>query len=608
LTKSSVNHLKFFSNPDRQLRFLKKFKKGLERIIRYTAFLAFFILIRQLGYDEGPIEEIIESNLFTACLFLIGLASSLKIFVFEHGIRRLRLGVELFLSLLLIFAAFVRIGLFPEEEFGAVLNFFHNFHLINVLVILLFFIELSKLSVVVNRLKLSPSLVFITSFLILILVGAALLSLPAATPNGISVVDAFFTSVSAVCVTGLIVLDTSSDFTYFGQTVIMILFQIGGLGMMTFTSFFGFFFRGSFSFESQLFLRDYINENNVGRVYGTLFKIIVFTILVEGIVALIIYNNVSPDLFISGGDHVFFAVFHAVSAFCNAGFSTLSNGLYEAGFRDAYTMHLGVIMAILLGGIGFPVVLSYYNYAKETIKRFYRKLRGYERYKHQARVSNITTRLVMYTTGALLLLGFVVYLIAEQDATLKGLSPYGKFVTALFGTVTPRTAGFNTVDMSQLAMPTVLFYLILMWIGASPGSTGGGLKTSTFAVAVLNTLSVAAGKKRVEVFGREIAPDSIQKAFAVIALSFLIIGLGVFLIMIFNPELALVDVSFEVFSAFSTVGLSLGITGSLSSASKIVLMVIMFIGRVGSLTILVAVIRKVGNQNYAYPKENIIIT
>ena len=599
--------MKLFSNPSQQILFLQRFQKNLERIIRYGSFLAFFVLLRHIGYSEDPQSRLIESVIFSVLLLIIGSVSLLKIALFEKSFPSLRIVTEILLSAFLIFSGLYRFEVFPDS-FTSNLQWLENFHLVNVSIIVLFFIELSKLSLAVNQLKLSPSLVFILSFLLVIVIGAALLSLPASTTNGISAVDAFFTSVSAVCVTGLIVLDTSSDFTLFGQTIIMTLFQIGGLGMMTFTSFFGFFFKGSFSIENRLFLRDYINENNVNEVYTTLFKIILFTLIVEGSVGMIIYYNTPLELFEGKTDKLFFSVFHAVSAFCNAGFSTLSNGLYEIGFRELYTMHLGIIIAIILGGIGFPVVLGYYSYIKHLIVGSYKKLSGIERYKHSPRVSNVTTRLIVYTTAFLLVIGFVVYYFAEQDHTLKGLSPYGKFVTTLFGAVTPRTAGFNTVDMSQLAMPTILIYLVLMWIGASPGSTGGGLKTSTFAVAVLNTISIASGQKRVEVFGREISQDSLQKAFAVIALSFLIIGLGVFFVTLFNPELALIDVAFEVFSAFSTVGLSLGITASLSSASKIVIMIIMFIGRVGSLTILVAVVRKAGSQKYAYPKETIIIT
>jgi Trk-type K+ transport system membrane component len=223
-------------------------------------------------------------------------------------------------------------------------------------------------------------------------------------------------------------------------------------------------------------------------------------------------------------------------------------------------------------------------------------------------VSNISTKLSLYTYGILVVVGIVTFGIFEGNSTLEGLSPYGKIVTTIFGAVTPRTAGFNTVDMTMLTIPTILIYLILMWIGASPGSTGGGLKTSTFAVAILNTLSIATGKKRVEIFMRQISNETLQKAFAVIALSFLVIGLGVFLVMLFDPHLPLIDVAFEVFSAFSTVGLSLGITSQLGTASKLVIMICMFMGRVGTLTVLIAIVRKAGQHRYKHPEENVFIT
>ena len=212
------------------------------------------------------------------------------------------------------------------------------------------------------------------------------------------------------------------------------------------------------------------------------------------------------------------------------------------------------------------------------------------------------------STLILLVIGFITYWIFEEQNTLAGLEGYGKLVTAFFGSVTPRTAGFNTVDMTQLAVPTVLIYLILMWIGASPGSTGGGLKTTTFAVAVLNAISIAKGKDRVEVFNRQIDPETVRKAFAVILLSFLVIGMGVFMVLLFNPELDILDVAFEVFSAFATVGLSLGITAKLTTGSKLVISLIMFLGRVGTLTVLVAFIRKTRSLRYKYPQESVFIS
>lgn len=533
---------------------------------------------------------------------------ALKLLMSGESIKNRRPIFDLTIAFFLVIMALIRWKVFGGDVSEEILTISNRFFILNILVILLFIMELGKLSLMVNKLKLSPSLVFILSFILLIFIGAALLSLPRSTTVPITFIDALFTSTSAVCVTGLIVVDTSSVYTVFGQTLIMTLFQIGGLGMMTFTSFFGFFFKGSLSIENSLYLKDYINENNVGVIGSTLVKIIIFTIGVELIGAILIYQLTGPELFTNNSSRFFFALFHSISAFCNAGFSTLYNGLYEPGFRGLYTMHLVIAFSIILGGIGFPVFINYYNYLQRVIIGGVRQIVGLEKYKHTPRVSKINTRLAVYTTGLLLVVGFVVYWVFEQENSLKGLSTYGKIVTSFFGSVTPRTAGFNTIDMTTLAVPTVLFYLILMWIGASPGSTGGGLKTTTFAVAILNTWSVATGRRRVEVFGREISGETLRKSFAAIALSFLVIGVGVFLITIFNPELELIDVAFEVFSAFSTVGLSLGITAKLSTASKIVIMLVMFLGRVGTLTILVAISRKIGERRYRYPEESVIVS
>jgi potassium uptake TrkH family protein len=457
--------------------------------------------------------------------------------------------------------------------------------------------------------SLHPALIFILSFLFVIAVGTLLLKLPNATVNGITWIDAFFTSTSAVCVTGLIVVDTATAFTGFGQTIILFLFQLGGLGVMTFTSFFGFFFKGGQSLQSQLFIKDYINEDNIGKVGSTLIKIILFTLIFELLVGVFIYFSVDAKLFENNYDRLFFSVFHSISAFCNAGFSTLTNGLYELGFRTAYTVHLVLAISIIVGGIGFPVIVSFAQMAQRMMSNWLNVLSNKDSYYHHTpRVFNINTRLTTTSTAILLVVGFVTYWIFEQNNTLAGLDGYPKFVTAFFGAVTPRTAGFNTVDMTQLAMPTLLIYLILMWIGASPGSTGGGLKTTTFAVAVLNAISIAKGKDRVEVFKRQIDPETVRKAFAVMLLSFIVIGFGVFLVLFFNPDLTILEVSFEVFSAFSTVGLSLGITSKLTTGSKLVVSLIMFLGRVGTLTVLVAFIRKTRSLRYKYPQEGVFIS
>ncbi|WP_246535368.1 TrkH family potassium uptake protein [Litoribacter ruber] len=586
--------------------------QNLERInkllLRLLSFLTFLFLILNFGFDLRPELLPIAQLAYSVSIIALALGFAFHLLIRYSKLTTTRILMKAIVITLLIIGAGLRLQIWDLGIQRTIVNIELKHFFINLLVSLIFLVEVSKWSLSVSKLRVNPPQVFILSFVIAILIGTGLLSLPNATYNGISVVDALFTATSAVCVTGLIVLDTSSDFTLIGQIIIMILFQIGGLGMMTFASFFGFFFKGSYSLQNQLFIQDYINEEKIGAIYFTLIKIIFFTLIVESIAGVLIFHFTDPTLFDSNADRIFFSIFHAISAFCNAGFSTLSDGLYETGFRTAYNMHLVIAFTIILGGIGFPVVLSYYNYLRHVVIGTKKMITGEEPYRHAPRVVNINTKIIVNTTIILLIVGFISFLISEKDSTLFGLSTYGKIVTAFFGSVTPRTAGFNTVDMSALALPTVLIYLILMWIGASPGSTGGGLKTSTFAVAVLNAFSIAKGKRRVEVYNRVLTNVTVRKAFAVILLSFLVIGTGVFLVTLFNPQLALIDVAFEVFSAFSTVGLSLGITAELSISSKLVISVIMLLGRVGTLTFMMTLVTKPITQRYKYPEESVYIT
>jgi potassium uptake TrkH family protein len=593
-----------FRNPDKQILALQWVNKTNSIIRVLFTLLIFIVWVVDLGYPQQAVFTI-HSLLYGSILFVLGQNYLYRIIFIYKKSSRLRLLFEGFMTLLLHFAAAIQFG---WTENLAWLQAYESV-LTNVLISLLFFIELSRLSLTVNKLSLHPALIFILSFISVIFVGTLLLKLPNATVSGITWIDAFFTATSAVCVTGLVVVDTATAFTGMGQTIILILFQLGGLGVMTFTSFFGFFFKGGQSLQSQLFLKDYINEDNISKVGSTLIKIILFTLVFELLVGGLIFTLIDATLFESAYDRLFFSIFHSISAFCNAGFSTLTNGLYETGFRAAYHVHLVLGIAIIVGGIGFPVIVSFAQFAKRVVGNWYNLVTKRDSfYHHTPRVFNINTRLTTISTAILLGIGFVTYWIFEQNNTLAGLDSYAKFVTAFFGSVTPRTAGFNTVDMTQLALPTLLIYLILMWIGASPGSTGGGLKTTTFAVAVLNALSIAKGKDRVEVFNRQIDPETVRKAFAVMLLSFIVIGFGVFLVLFLNPDLQILEVAFEVFSAFSTVGLSLGITAKLTTGSKLVISMIMFLGRVGTLTVLVAFIRKTRSLRYKFPQESVFIS
>lgn len=472
-------------------------------------------------------------------------------------------------------------------------------------VILSFFREFSEQRLNLSRTYFNPAQIFILSFLTIIVLGSLLLMLPKATHNGISFVDALFTSTSAVCVTGLIVVDTATYFTLFGQSIILFLIQIGGLGILTFASYFSYFFKGGSTYENQLTLSEMTNSQKIGDVFSTLKSIIVITAIVESTAAVLIFFTLDNTLINNFSDKAFFSIFHSISAFCNAGFSTLSNSIYETGFKFNYPLQLIIISTFVLGGLGFPIVVNIIRFIRHKLNNVFRF--NDKAKTHKPWVLNMNSRITLVTTFSLTAVAFIFFLLLEYNNTLAEHSFFGKLVHALFGAATPRTAGFNSVDMTALAFPTVMITFLLMWIGASPASTGGGIKTSTFAIATLNILSLAKGKQRIEVYRREIADISVKRAFATIALSLIVIGSGIVLITIFDPEKGLLNIAFESFSAYSTVGLSLGITGDLSIISKCIVIAIMFVGRVSMLSVIVAVFKKIKHKNYRYPSEEITI-
>jgi len=570
--------------------------------------ITFLIIIYDIGFDIGINLKTALQGFYSFSLVsvFIGITTRflLNLRTQKRSIFLVRLFSILFLSLLLIVRLIAPVWFRNNETLLFILN--HNIF-IYLILSTIFIVEISKTSLHLFTQNINPALLFLSSFLFLILAGAGSLLLPNSTTSGISFIDALFTSTSAVCVTGLTAIDTATQFTMMGKTYILILIQLGGLGVMTFTSFFGLFFMGSASFKSNLYLKDFINSENLSDIFKSLVKIILITFSIEIIGAIFIFHSLDKTLFPNIIDNIGFSIFHSVSAFCNAGFSTLSQNLFDIRVRFSYNIHLTVAFLIILGGIGFPIIFNYYKLIKHFINNELQKILYGKKYYHIPYIINVNSRLVLYSTFVLLIAGTGMFFVSEYNSTLKDLSLYGKIVTSFFLSVTPRTAGFNTVDMAILTPSTILITIFLMWIGASPGSTGGGIKTSSFAIALLNIYNIARGKDRIEIFRREVAQDSVNKAFAVILLSLLVIGIAILLVNIFDPAKSLLAIAFECFSAFGTVGLSLNLTPTLSEASKYVLVVTMFLGRVGTLTLIAAFMKKVASLSYKYPEENIII-
>ncbi|MDR5590970.1 TrkH family potassium uptake protein [Christiangramia sp. SM2212] len=583
----------------------ERFLTYLNRFSFLLSLATILVAIYDLGFRHKQYEEEQLSHFYFGALIIGVIAILLRYFLFRVHFR---LKVRIFDSVLgALFGLLIFIKIDGVLENFPVMQFMNKMVYVYLAALIYFIREFSTVEFSFNNQYLNPAQLFISSFLLIILAGTALLMLPKATYEGISLLDALFTSTSAVCVTGLIVVDTGSYFTLFGQTVILMLMQIGGLGIMTFASYFSYFFRGQTSYQNQLILKDATNSEKIGEVFSVLKKILFITFIVEFLGGLVIYFSLSKSEIGHIGDRLFFSIFHAVSGFCNAGFSTLENSLYEPDFRFNYPLHLAIAFLFILGGIGFPIVLNIYKYCKYVVKNLILKVSRKKPLPYSPWVINLNTRIVIVTTLILLSTGTLSFYFFEYNNTLAEHNWFGKIVTAFFGAATPRTAGFNSVDMGALNFSTIMMMFLLMWVGASPASTGGGIKTSTIAVATLNFFSLARGKDRIEVYRREISQASVRRAFAIISLSLMVIGFSIFLIATFDQDKTLLSIAFESFSAYSTVGLSTGITSDLSSPSKLVLVFTMFIGRVSMLTLLIAMLRRVKHLNYRYPTDEILI-
>ncbi|WNG41086.1 hypothetical protein F0U61_50840 [Archangium violaceum] len=438
------------------------------------------------------------------------------------------------------------------------------------------------------------------SFLLTIAVGTLGLMFPAATRDGTGApfLVALFTATSASCVTGLAVVDTGSYFSSFGHWVILGLIQVGGLGIMTLTTTLALAFRSQLSATTRGAMREILEEETVQGFQKLLYSMSLITVTLEALGALALYPAMAlaPDgRALAASERVFYALFHAVSAFCNAGFGLYPDNLTR--FVGHPGVNLTVIALITLGGLGFPVVTSLLDCGpwKE------RGLRG------AWRALPVHSRVVLLTSAALAVGGALAWLVLEWNHSLAGLSLGQRLWASLFQSVSLRTAGFNSVDLAKLGTPMLLLCLVLMFIGGSPGGTAGGVKTTTVAVLVLTFRALLRNRSEVEVMGRSVPPATVYRACAVTLISFgLLFGLA-FLLFAAEPHLPFRDLLFEAVSAFGTVGLSTGVTPQLSAAGKLVVCAQMFAGRLGPFTLALALGLSKARASYSYPSTKIVV-
>lgn len=457
--------------------------------------------------------------------------------------------------------------------------------------------------------KTNPSLILASSFLIIILVGAGLLMLPRATYNGISWIDALFISTSATCVTGLVSVDVPSTFTLEGQIIIMLLIQIGGLGVMTITSFFAMFFMGNTSLYNQLAVGDMISTNSLNSLLSTLLYILGFTLAIEGIGMALIWFDIHGTLGMTLYEELYFSAFHSVSAFCNAGFSTLPGGMgNDMVMHNHNFLYIVLSMLIVFGGIGFPILVNMKDTLFYYLRHFYSWIfHRRRRFIKKIHLYNLNTKIVLFMTAVLLLAGTLIILLFEWNNAFSGMDTADKLVHAFFNSVCPRTAGFASVGLTTLSTQTLLLMIILMMIGGGTQSTAGGVKINVFAVILINLFAVLRGVERTYILHREISYDSVKRSNAALILYLLIVFVSIFIMTVVEPQASVMALVFECVSALSTVGSSLDLTPSLGNAGKMIIIVLMFVGRVGAFTLVSGLIRQEKKKNYKYPSDNIII-
>jgi Trk-type K+ transport system membrane component len=369
---------------------------------------------------------------------------------------------------------------------------------------------------------------------------------------------------------------------------------LGGLNILSFATFFATFYKTSTSIKYKSLIKDFLSTEKISDTRHLLRRIFLFSILFELSGATLLYFAWDPGLTMSFRGRSFNALFHSVSAFNNAGFSLFTGNMYDIVIRNAYVFHIIIALLIFFGGIGFMNMSHFGKYIRE---KYIKK----KKWIHL----NVGAKIVLLTSITLIAAGMLVFLTLEWNSTMGNYKSYEKFILAFFQSVTTRTAGYNSVEIGALSAPVLLFFIFLMYIGASPGSTGGGIKTTTFAVIVKSALSTLRGESHVVFFKRTISSYTMDRAYSIALFSFTVIFASVFFLSITEPDKTLLSLMFEEFSAIGTVGLSTGITPNLSTTGKLIITISMFVGRIGTLSIALLFIRKVLSSNYKYAETSV---
>lgn len=598
------------------MNYIRIFINKINDIMKIMVSMMSLVVIGAIVIDYGFVLDDLEMsfihNIYNLGWWVFIFSFTFQLFLHWTQIRKRKLSLTLIFGIILYISALPKIFNVPEYNkfLTYIWNFLENKYFIICLLGLFSFIEISRsVTGFVNK-KTNPALLVVICFAVTIVFGALLLMLPRSTMEHIRlpVIDALFVSTSAVCVTGLSTVDVASTFTFEGQIIIAMLIQIGGLGIMTITTFFAIFFMNGVGLYSQLTLKDMLISSSESLI-STLINVLGFTIVIELIGAFFIWVSVHPMEGMTLDQEIFFSIFHSISAFCNAGFSTIENNLGNYQLITGHNFFYIVIsILIILGGVGFPILINIKKhisyYISVLFNKIWRKNGVYTRYTH---LVNVNTKIVLYITLILIVSGTFFLALFEWNNAFAGMKVSEKIVHAFFNAVVPRTAGFNSVPTVYFSRLSIILCMILMWIGGASQSTAGGIKVNTLAVAFASMRSLIKGQHTTELFNREISYNTIRRTLVVISGSILTIFFFFIMITILEPDMSSKSILFETISAFSTVGSSLGITQYFGNMSKFLLIILMFVGRVGFITIMMSIVQQTGQTKYRLPEENIII-
>lgn len=588
---------------------IKNITSGLSVIVFISATVCLIMLIDYTGYEHTHTEIKTLFHYFHLIqgVFIINVLFNL-IFNLRKTFRETR-PIKCIVDIAVLATLIPTLYPNPQEPWSQILaNIVYSNKFLLIILFAYSIVAISYGIISIMGKRTNPSLILSCSFLFCIFAGAFLLMMPRCTYTDIEFIDALFVSTSAVCITGLTTIDIPSTFTPFGITILALLIQIGGLGVMTFTSFFALFFSGNTSVYSQLMVKDMIYTKSINSLLPTLLYIFLFTIAIEAIGAIFIWISIHNVLDMSLHDQIAFSAFHSMSAFCNAGFSNLPGGMANPALMNSnQSIYIVVSIIVMAGAIGFPILVNFRDVFFEYVRRAWNWISGHQNGIRPVHIYNLNTKIALYTTTIIFVISIAIFFIFERNNSLAGLSMYDKIAQSIFNSTTPRSSGFISVNPAGFLNVTLLFVMFLMWIGGASQSTAGGIKVNTFAAVLINLRAIVLGRERVTAFHRTIAIGSIRRANAVVTLSIVSFLLFAITLMFLEPQLPAKSLLFETLSALFTVGSSLGITPLLSSSSKILLAIAMFLGRVGIISLLIGVTGNKNGSPVKYPTDNLII-